>query len=126
MARSTDISPLSQVLARADAIADGARLPDTIATGFPSLDRILGGGLRGGDLVVLGGDVGSGKSALSLAIAMRVAQRRAPVAFFSGEMSTDRLLERALAIEGRVKIDDLRVGVVNDIARASVGAAAVR
>jgi replicative DNA helicase len=126
MARSTDISPLSQVLARADAIADGARLPDTIATGFPSLDRILGGGFRGGDLVVLGGDVGSGKSALSLAVAMRVAQRRAPVAFFSGEMSTDRLLERALAIEGRVKIDDLRVGVVNDIARASVGAAAVR
>ena len=126
MARSTDISPLSQVLARADAVADGARLPDTIATGFPSLDRILGGGLRGGDLVVLGGDVGSGKSALGLAIAMRVSQRRAPVAFFSGEMSTERLMERALAIEGRVKIDDIRVGVVNDIARASVGAAAVR
>ncbi|MEK7401321.1 MAG: DnaB-like helicase C-terminal domain-containing protein [Gemmatimonadota bacterium] len=126
MARSTDISPLSQVLARADAIADGARLPDTIATGFPSLDRILGGGLRGGDLVVLGGDVGSGKSALALAIAMRVAQRRSPVVFLSGEMSMDRLLERALAIEGRVKIDDLRAGVVNDFARASVGAAAVR
>lgn len=126
MARSTDISPLSQVLARADAIADGARLPDTIATGFPSVDRILGGGLRGGDLVVLGGDVGSGKSALALAIAMRVSQRRSPVAFFSGEMSTDRLLERALAIEGRVRVDDLRAGVVNDIARASVGAAAVR
>jgi replicative DNA helicase len=126
MARSTDISPLSQVLARADAIADGVRLPDTIATGFQSLDRILGGGLRGGDLVVLGGDVGSGKSALSLAVAMRVAQLPSPVVFFSGEMSTDRLLERALAIEGRVKIDDLRVGVVNDFARASVGAAAVR
>lgn len=126
MARSTDISPLSQVVARADAVADGARLPDTIATGFPSLDRILGGGFRGGDLVVLGGDVGSGKSALGLAIAMRVSQGRSPVAFFSGEMSTDRLLERALAIEGRVKVDDLRAGVVNDIARASVGAAAVR
>ena len=126
MARSTDISPLSQVLAKADAIADGARLPDTIATGFPSLDRVLGGGFRGGDLIVLGGDVGSGKSALALAVAMRVAQRRSPVAFFSGEMSTDRLLERSLAIEGRVKVDDLRAGVTNDIARASVGAAAVR
>jgi len=126
MARSTDISPLSQVLTRADAVADGVRLPDTIATGFPSLDRMLGGGLRGGDLVVLGGDVGSGKSALALAIAMRVAQRRATVTFYSGEMSTDRLLERALAIEGRVRVDDLRVGVVNEIARASVGAAAVR
>ncbi len=126
MARSTDISPLSQVLTRADAVADGARLPDTIATGFPSLDRMLGGGLRGGDLIVLGGDVGSGKSALALAIAMRVSQRRTPVTFFSGEMSTDRLLERSLAIEGRVKVDDLRQGVVNEVARASVGAAAVR
>jgi replicative DNA helicase len=41
-------------------------------------------------------------------------------------MSTERLLERALAIEGRVRVDDLRQGVRNDHARASVGAAAVR
>jgi len=126
MARSSDISPISQVLVRADAVAEGAESPDTIATGFPSLDKILGGGVRRGDLVVLGGDVGSGKSAFSLAIAMRVAQRRQRVAFYSGEMASDRLLERALAIEGRVRIDDLRLGVPNDIARASVGAAAVR
>ena len=126
MARSSDISPISQVLVRADAVAEGADSPDTIATGFPSLDKILGGGVRRGDLIVLGGDIGSGKSALALAIAMRVAQRRQRVAFYSGEMASDRLLERALAIEGRVRIDDLRQGVPNDIARASVGAAAVR
>ncbi|HET9453579.1 MAG TPA: DnaB-like helicase C-terminal domain-containing protein [Gemmatimonadaceae bacterium] len=126
MARSSDISPLAQVLSRADAVADGAPSPDTIPTGFPSLDRLLGGGLRGGDLTVLGGDVGSGKSAFALAIALRIAQRRQKVTFFSGEMTTERVLERVLAIEGRVKVDDLRHGVVNDIARASVGAAAVR
>jgi replicative DNA helicase len=126
MARSTDISPISQVLARADAVADGAQSPDTIATGFPSLDRVLGGGMRRGDLVVLGGDVGSGKSAFALALALRAAQRPLRVTYFSGEMSTERLLERVLAIEGRVRVDDLRQGVPNDIARASVGAAAVR
>jgi replicative DNA helicase len=126
MARSTDISPLSQVLARADAVADGAQSPDTIATGFPSLDRMLGGGVRRGDLIVLGGDVGSGKSAFALAIALRTAQGRLRVSYFSGEMSTERLLERVLAIEGRVRVDDLRQGVPNDVARASVGAAAVR
>jgi replicative DNA helicase len=130
--RSTDISPLSQVLARADAVADGARSPDTIATGFPSLDRMLGGGLRRGDLVVLGGDVGSGKSAFALALAMRAAEAMRAgahdpkVTFYSGEMSTERLLERALAIEGRVRIDELRQGIGTDKARASVGAAAVR
>ena len=42
-----------------------------IATGFPSVDNALGGGFRRGDLVVLGGEVGSGKSALALAIALR-------------------------------------------------------
>ena len=126
MARSSDISPISQVLVRADAVAEGAESPDTIPTGFPSLDKILGGGIRRGDLIVLGGDVGSGKSAFSLAVAMRVAQARRRVAFYSGEMSSERLLERALAIEGRVRIDDLRHGVPNDLARASAGAAAVR
>lgn len=126
MARSTDISPLAQVLARADAVADGVRPPEAVATGFPSLDRMLGGGVRGGDLIVLGGDVGSGKSAFALAVAMRAAQAGHRVTFYSGEMSTDRLHERALAIEGRVRVDDLRQGVVNDTARASVGAAAVR
>jgi replicative DNA helicase len=126
MARSTDISPLAQVLSKADAVADGAPSPDTISTGFPSLDRVLGGGLRAGDLTVLGGDVGSGKSAFALAIALRIAQRRQRVTYYSGEMTTDRLLERVLAIEGRVRVDDLRSGIVNDVARASVGAAAVR
>jgi replicative DNA helicase len=126
MARSSDISPLTKVLARADAVADGAQSPDTIATGFPSLDRILGGGIRRGDLIVLGGDVGSGKSAFGLAIALRVAQARHKAVFYSGEMSTERILERVLAIEGRVRVDDLRQGVPNDIARASVGGAAVR
>lgn len=126
MARSSDISPLTKVLARADAVADGAQSPDTIATGFPSLDRVLGGGMRRGDLIVLGGDVGSGKSAFGLAVALRVAQARQKAIFFSGEMSTERILERVLAIEGRVRVDDLRQGVPNDIARASVGGAAVR
>ena len=126
MARSSDISPLSKVVARADAVADGAQAPDTIPTGFPSLDRMLGGGIRRGDLIVLGGDVGSGKSAFALAVALRVSQARRKAVFLSGEMSTERMLERVLAIEGRVRVDDLRQGVPNDIARASVGAAAVR
>jgi replicative DNA helicase len=126
MARSSDISPLSKVVARADAVAEGAQSPDTIPTGFPSLDRMLGGGIRRGDLIVLGGDVGSGKSAFALAVALRVSQAGRKAVFFSGEMSTERMLERVLAIEGRVRVDDLRQGVPNDIARASVGAAAVR
>ena len=43
----------------------------SITTGFPSLDSLLGGGLRRGDLVVLAGDAGVGKSALALAMTLR-------------------------------------------------------
>jgi len=126
MARGTDISPLSLLLARLDAVADGARSPDTVPSGFPSLDKLLGGGLRRGDLVVLGGDVGSGKSALALAVALRVSRQERLTHFYSGEMTVERVLERALAVEGRARIDDLRRGTMDEATRAGVGAAAIR
>lgn len=126
MSRRPEISPLSILMRRVDAVADGAPSLDTIPTGFPSLDKILGGGLRRGDLIGLGGDVGSGKSALALAIAIRVAQQGHSVAFVSGEMSVERIMERSLAIEGRAKVDDIRRGGMDELTRASVGVAAVR
>jgi replicative DNA helicase len=82
--------------------------------------------LRQKDLIVLAGDVGSGKSALALEIGIRAAAGQVPTLFLSGEMSPDRVLERALAIEGRSSIDDLRQGGLDDSARAAVGAAALR
>ena len=117
---------LTNLVRQVDAIPEGETPPDTIPTGFPSLDRAIGGGLRKRDLVVLGGDVGSGKSALALALALRIAAQDRRVAFFSGEMDEDRLMERALAIEARVTIDDLRRGNLKDEMRARVGAAALR
>lgn len=126
MLRSTDISPLSLLLARVDAVADGEQARDTVHSGFPSVDRMLGGGFRRGDLIVLAGDVGSGKSALALGFSVRAAGAGQGVLFLSGEMTPDRLLERVIAIESRVAVDELRQGTLTDIARATAGAAAVR
>jgi replicative DNA helicase len=126
MTRSADISPLSLLLARVDAVSDGSRPRDTIACGFPSIDKMLGGGIRHGDLVVLGGDVGSGKSALALAIAIRASLESARVAFLTGESSIERVLERIIAIEARARVDDLRQGALDDLARANAGAVALR
>ncbi|HTR79087.1 MAG TPA: DnaB-like helicase C-terminal domain-containing protein, partial [Gemmatimonadaceae bacterium] len=100
-----------------DSAADGSPLGDAVGSGFPSIDKILGGGLRRGDLVVLGGDVGSGKSALALAIALRAASAHRTL-FLSGEMPPERIHERALAIEGRATIDELRLGKLDDVTRA--------
>jgi replicative DNA helicase len=126
MSRSADISPLSVLLSRVDAASDGAPTPDTFACGFPSVDALLGGGLRRGDLVVLGGDVSSGKSALALAFALRASLQGARVGFLTSEMSVERVLERVIAIEARARIDDLRQGNLDDVTRASAGAVALK
>lgn len=124
--RREEATPLEALVARIDATLPGTSAPDTVPSGFPSLDRVLGGGFRRQDLIVLGGDVGSGKSSLALAMAVRAARAKVPTLFLSGEMSPDRVLERGLALEGRAAIDDLRQGRLDAATRAAVGAAAVR
>jgi len=117
---------LESLVERVDQRRPGEISGDTIPSGFPSVDRVLGSGLRRRDLVVLGGDIGSGKSALALGLAFRVARQGLGVAFFSGEMDEERLMERALAIEGRVAVDELRSAKLNEQTRAGIGGAAVR
>lgn len=117
---------LTNLIRLVDSLPPGEPGPDTVPTGFQSLDRVIGGGVRRRDLVVLGGDVGSGKSALALSIALRATAADHSVAFFSGEMDEDRLMERALAMEARVQVDDMRSARLSETARAAVGAAALR
>src|SRR5438309_2039037 len=71
---------LEALVHRVDRQRPGDLGGDTVPTGFPSVDKLLGGGLRRSDLIMLGGDVGAGKSALALGIALRVAQQELPVA----------------------------------------------
>ena len=55
-----------------------------------------------------------------------MAQQSVGVAYLSGEMHEERLMERALAIEGKIAIDELRAAKMSDQTRAGIGAAAVR
>ena len=126
MTRSTDISPLSVLLSRVDAVTDGSPPRDTISCGFPSIDKSLGGGFRRGDLIVLGGDVGSGKSALALAFAIRSSLLGTRVAFLTSETVVERILERIIAIEARTTLDDLRQGTLDEATRAAAGGVALR
>lgn len=120
-------NPATEVVSRVDQQLTGAPSnAETVSSGFPSVDRILGGGFRRRDLVVLGGDVGVGKSSFALAVALRVAERGERAVVVSGEMDEERLWERALGIESRTRVDDIRRGKLSDERRAALGAAAVR
>ncbi|HYW30686.1 MAG TPA: DnaB-like helicase C-terminal domain-containing protein [Gemmatimonas sp.] len=114
-------SPLSRVLLqlepRTDDTLDGTIVATIVATGFPSLDRALQGGFRRGDLVVLGGDAGSGVSSLALGIALRCIPRALLV---TGEMHEERVFERALAISARVALESIRHRVLSDEERARI------
>src|SRR5215468_4573497 len=74
-----------------DVAADESpRLP----TGIGELDRVLGGGLVPGSLVLLGGDPGIGKSTLLLQALDRLAQA-ARILYVSGEESARQIALRA-------------------------------
>jgi len=65
-----------------------------LATGMTELDRVLGGGLVVGSVVLIGGDPGIGKSTL-LVQALAHLSTRARVLYVSGEESADQIALRA-------------------------------
>src|SRR3984893_15283289 len=71
-------------------IGDSARL----STGIGEFDRVLGGGVVPGSLVLLGGEPGIGKSTLLLQAAANMARTIGPVLYSSGEESEHQIRSR--------------------------------
>ena len=65
-----------------------------ISTGFNELDRVLGGGLVNGSLILLGGEPGIGKSTLILQICNKI-KTDGKVLYISGEESGEQIKLRA-------------------------------
>ena len=74
------------------------------STGFEELDRVLGGGLVKGSLILLGGEPGIGKSTLILQLCDKV-QGDGQVLYVSGEESAEQIKLRADRLE--VKSEEL-------------------
>ena len=66
---------------------------DRQKTGIAELDRILGGGMVKGSLILLGGEPGVGKSTLALQLALALKQTR--ILYVSGEESEEQISLRA-------------------------------
>jgi replicative DNA helicase len=95
-----------------------------VPCGFPSLSPLVHGGFRAGDLIVLGGDAGSGTTSLAMAMAFRATRAGSPTLMLSSEGSAARTFERALSAESRIALDVLRSGSLGDDARAALSTAA--
>lgn len=67
-------------------------------TGIGELDRVLGGGIVPGSLVLVGGDPGIGKSTLLLQVCRNLAKAQQKVLYISGEESLQQIKLRAQRI----------------------------
>lgn len=65
---------------------------DRLGTGIAELDRVLGGGIVPGSLVLVGGEPGIGKSTLMLQMAIKLDRK---ILYVSGEESTEQIKMRA-------------------------------
>jgi DNA repair protein RadA/Sms len=64
-------------------------------TGSLEVDRVLGGGIVPGSIVLLGGDPGIGKSTLALQVSHRCGDQASPALYCSGEESLEQMALRA-------------------------------
>jgi replicative DNA helicase len=128
-AAAARLSRLSDVLTDTDARLrqgqGGALRP--WPTGFEPLDGILSGGMRPGELTLLGGPQGLGKTTFALQVGRQVLRQGSPVLYVSYEHDAVNLLERLLAAEageraGRdaVPLRDVRALIEGDGSAASL------
>ncbi len=71
---------------------------ERISTDMPELNRVLGGGIVKGSLVLVGGDPGIGKSTLLLQVCRNLSKQKFQVLYISGEESLQQIKIRAKRI----------------------------
>jgi DNA repair protein RadA/Sms len=111
-ARRPALGPVPAVARLADLVEER---PERIRTGIGELDRVLGGGLVPGSLVLIGGEPGIGKSTLVLQALARLAASGSSVMLVTGE-------ESPLQVRGRAERLDADCGPVQVLAETRLEA----
>ena len=102
--------------------------PRVWPTGYDPLDPYLGGGLRAGELTLLGGPQGLGKTTWALQMMRNMAAAGSAVSYFSFEHDEQTLLERLICIESGerdgiegLKLRQVRQALESEDAKAGLG-----
>ena len=104
--KSVSFSTTTNMIPLNDAVADS----DTrISTGIEEFDRVLGGGIVDGSVILLGGEPGAGKSTLLLQVCANIC-RDHTVLYVSGEESSSQIKLRAK----RLNIDTPNLLIANE------------
>lgn len=91
-----------------------------VETGFKMLNE-LSGGWQKGDLIIVAGRPGMGKTAFTLALARNAAvMANKTAAFFSLEMPTNQLMMRLISSESDIEQEKIRKGTINQAELAQI------
>ena len=92
------------------------------STGMKEFDRVLGGGIVKGSLVLIGGDPGIGKSTLLLQLCRNLSKEKVSILYISGEESPQQIKMRAdrigdfddsLELLSETNLDTIKVVIEN-------------
>jgi replicative DNA helicase len=104
-----EVDPLvEKFLQRVQDEADGKVKPDVTSTGLKELDERLDGGMRPGEVIVIGARPGMGKSALGLSIALNVAGGGEPTGFLTMEMPAEQVMNRAMSLLSQIHLSRIK------------------
>ncbi len=86
IAREAKVMPLSEIEMTKE---------ERVLTEYKELDRVLGGGIVPGSMILVGGDPGIGKSTLLLQVCRNLSEKKVSVLYISGEESLQQIKIRA-------------------------------
>lgn len=81
---------------------------DGIPTPWRALTKALAGGMRDGEVYVIGANQGAGKTSLAMQFVIHAIRRRVGVLYFSMEMQARDIFQRMASIEARVDLLEFR------------------
>ena len=114
-ASTQGVQPLSPARPVSTVTAQGP-IP-RISTGIGEFDRVLGGGLVAGQVLLVSGEPGAGKSTLLLTVSHSIAEKTGkPALYVSGEESVDQIAVRA----SRIGVDSEQLFIADETDLANV------